>query len=205
MPSTMRLDPPHAKPAGAAATIAAFPTSLGWIALATRGTALARLAFGYPDAQAARTGLMQAAGAGANAFAAAAHFEAWDEPGSSAMDSLRDRLVAYADGQADDFADVLIWSDDWTPFQRLILNRCRQIPHGKTQTYAELAASAGRPGAARAVGRTMATNPIPLVIPCHRVVGSAGDLRGFSAFGGLDAKRRLLETEGALERAMLPA
>ena len=98
-------------------------------------------------------------------------------------------------GQADDFADVRVWSERWTPFQRRVLDCCRRIPYGKTQSYAELAIAAGSPAAARAVGRTMATNPIPLVIPCHRVVGSGGDLCGFSAVGGLDAKRRLLALE----------
>ena len=115
-----------------------------------------------------------------------------DSPNGSWTASLKDRLDAYAEGQADDFADVRVWSEHWTPFQRRVLDCCRRIPYGQTQSYAELAIAAGSPGAARAVGRTMATNPIPLVIPCHRVVGSGGDLCGFSAFGGLDAKRRLL-------------
>jgi methylated-DNA-[protein]-cysteine S-methyltransferase len=107
-------------------------------------------------------------------------------------------LEAFAEGQADDFADVRVWSERWTPFQRRVLDRCRRIPYGQTRSYAELATAAGSPGAARAVGRTMATNPIPLVIPCHRVVGSGGDLCGFSAVGGLDAKRRLLDLEKAV-------
>ena len=111
--------------------------------------------------------------------------------------ALQNRLEAYALGQVDDFADICVWSENWTPFQQRVLDCCRQIPYGRTKTYAELAIAAGSPGAARAVGRAMATNPIPLVIPCHRVLGSGGDLCGFSAVGGLDAKRRLL----ALERA----
>jgi methylated-DNA-[protein]-cysteine S-methyltransferase len=172
-----------------AVEVAVFPTALGWIALATRRESLVRLVFGYPNARAAREALAIAS----KAKPADGH----DSPVGSWTASLKDRLDAYAAGQADDFVDVRVWSENWTPFQQHVLDCCRQIPFGQTQTYAELATAAGSPGAARAVGRTMATNPIPLVIPCHRVVGSAGDLRGYSAFGGLDAKRRLLALEQA--------
>jgi methylated-DNA-[protein]-cysteine S-methyltransferase len=80
-------------------------------------------------------------------------------------------------------------------FQKRILQACRQIPAGSVVTYGELARRAGHCGAARAVGRAMATNPVPLVIPCHRVVAADGRLCGFSAAGGLALKRRLLEHE----------
>jgi O-6-methylguanine DNA methyltransferase len=70
-----------------------------------------------------------------------------------------------------------------------------RIPAGETLTYAEVAARVGKPAAARAVGRVMATNPLPLVVPCHRVVGSDGTLRGFG--GGLWMKEALLSAEGA--------
>jgi methylated-DNA-[protein]-cysteine S-methyltransferase len=85
----------------------------------------------------------------------------------------------------------------WTTgFRRDVLTACAAVPRGATVTYAELARHAGRPGAARAVGNVMSTNPIPIRIPCHRIVGSNGGLGGFG--GGLDMKRRLLEIEGAL-------
>lgn len=83
-----------------------------------------------------------------------------------------------------------------TTFQQQIWELTRVIPYGKVSTYLELARAAGRPGAARAVGQCMALNPLPLIIPCHRVVGSSGNLRGFG--GGLPMKRRLLRMEGAL-------
>jgi methylated-DNA-[protein]-cysteine S-methyltransferase len=168
--------------------VAVFPTALGWIAIATREESLVRLVFGYPNARPAREALAAASKAKPVAPAESPPIGSW-------TGSLRDRLEAYAGGQADEFADVRVWSENWTPFQQHVLECCRQIPYGQTQTYAELAIAAGSPGAARAVGRTMATNPIPLVIPCHRVLGSGGDLRGYSAFGGLDAKRRLLALE----------
>jgi methylated-DNA-[protein]-cysteine S-methyltransferase len=83
-----------------------------------------------------------------------------------------------------------------TPFQRRVWQALRRIPYGETRSYGEVAAELGQPGAARAVGRANATNPICLIVPCHRVIGADGSLTGF-AFGE-DLKRRLLELEGAL-------
>jgi methylated-DNA-[protein]-cysteine S-methyltransferase len=83
---------------------------------------------------------------------------------------------------------------DGTPFQKKVRAELCKIPFGSTVSYGELAVRAGFPGAARAVGRVMATNPLPLLIPCHRVIGSGGELCGFG--GGLELKRKLLEHEG---------
>jgi methylated-DNA-[protein]-cysteine S-methyltransferase len=187
MPLAINRAARRPKPVSDNQQTAVFATNLGWIGLAMRQQSLVRLVFGYADAQAAIDGLTLALGGEQTADQS--------DPDSPWLESLRSRLLEFAEGQADDFLDVAICSETWTPFQQLVLTRCRQIPYGETRTYAELAALAGKPGAARAIGRAMATNPVPLVIPCHRVVGSAGDLRGFSAVGGLDAKRRLLELE----------
>jgi methylated-DNA-[protein]-cysteine S-methyltransferase len=81
-------------------------------------------------------------------------------------------------------------------FGRAVLEQLAQVPYGELTTYGTLAARAGRPRAARAVGTVMNRNPIPIVLPCHRVVGSSGSLVGYA--GGLERKRRLLELEGAL-------
>jgi methylated-DNA-[protein]-cysteine S-methyltransferase len=86
--------------------------------------------------------------------------------------------------------------DGMTPFQQKVLKTISRIPPGKTMTYGEVAEAAGRPGAARAVGNVMAHNPIPLMLPCHRVVATDG-LGGFT--GGLEVKRKLLRLEGALQ------
>jgi methylated-DNA-[protein]-cysteine S-methyltransferase len=83
-----------------------------------------------------------------------------------------------------------------TTFQREVLHETYAIPRGQIATYGEIARRVGRPRAFRAVGNTMRLNPIPIVIPCHRVVGTNGDLTGFG--GGLSMKRRLLELEGAV-------
>lgn len=81
-------------------------------------------------------------------------------------------------------------------FGRTVLNELARVPYGELTTYGALAAKAGRPRAARAVGTVMNRNPVPIVLPCHRVVGSTGALTGYG--GGLDRKRTLLELEGAL-------
>lgn len=78
-------------------------------------------------------------------------------------------------------------------FQRSVWQALTEIPYGETRSYGELACRLGRPGAARAVGAANARNPLPIVVPCHRVIGSSGSLTGFA--GGVDIKRYLLELE----------
>ena len=85
-------------------------------------------------------------------------------------------------------------SPQGTPYAKKIWELLRAIPYGQTQTYKQIAEKAGNPGAARAVGLACNKNPIALLIPCHRVIGSNGALTGYR--GGLDVKRALLELEG---------
>ena len=90
---------------------------------------------------------------------------------------------------------------DWfvmTSFQERVLRVTYVIPYGETTTYGDIARQIDKPRAARAVGRAQATNPMPLVIPCHRVVGADGGLHGYGAPGGLETKAWLLQLEGAL-------
>ncbi|HEV8340433.1 MAG TPA: type II toxin-antitoxin system prevent-host-death family antitoxin [bacterium] len=89
------------------------------------------------------------------------------------------------------------------PFERTVLQALRRIPAGQVRTYGEIARSLGKPAAARAVGTACARNPLPLLIPCHRVVRSDGKLGGYSMRGGVALKRQLLEAEGALS-VLLP-
>ncbi len=82
---------------------------------------------------------------------------------------------------------------DGTEFQLLVLAELRRIPYGETTSYGDIAARIGRPKAVRAVGAANGRNPIPIIVPCHRVIGSSGDLTGFG--GGLDTKEALLRLE----------
>ena len=83
------------------------------------------------------------------------------------------------------------------PFRAEVLRQCKKIPYGKTASYGDLAGAAGSPAACRAVGGAMAHNPLPLVVPCHRVLRSDGSIGGFSSPDGIRQKRRLLGLEGA--------
>ena len=92
------------------------------------------------------------------------------------------------------------WREECAPFQRKVYEVLLQIPKGQVRTYAEVARMIGRPKAARAVGQALKRNRWAPEIPCHRVISSDGSLGGYSAPGGLAAKRRLLRREGALAK-----
>jgi methylated-DNA-[protein]-cysteine S-methyltransferase len=158
-----------------------FPSQLKWMAVVTSGTTVKQVTFNHPSAEAAKAAIDSQLLAHAIAGGA-------DSP-------MVCRLQAYAAGMADDFLDISVDLGQPSVFQRRVLEQCRRIPYGSTLGYAELAAMAGHPGAARAVGNCMAANRIPLLIPCHRVVCSGGRLGSYSAPGGTDTKRRLLALE----------
>lgn len=112
-----------------------------------------------------------------------------------ALDETKRELDDYFEGRRRDFELDL----DLTTaggFHRQVLRRLALVPYGQTTTYGALAAAAGRPRAARAVGTAMNRNPIPIVLPCHRVVGASGSLVGYG--GGLERKVALLRLEGVL-------
>jgi methylated-DNA-[protein]-cysteine S-methyltransferase len=111
------------------------------------------------------------------------------------VDVARRQLDEYFEGRRREF-DLDVDVERLTPFNRHVLAALARVPYGTTTTYGTLARETGRPRAARAVGTVMNRNPIPIVLPCHRVVGSAGNLVGYA--GGLDRKERLLRLEGVL-------
>lgn len=116
---------------------------------------------------------------------------------SRSVDTARRQLDEYFDGRRHAFElDVDLRVD--APFARQVLEELVRVPYGQTTTYGALAAQVGAPRAARAVGTVMNRNPIPIVLPCHRVVGSTGSLVGYA--GGLDRKRLLLDLEQASAR-----
>ena len=110
--------------------------------------------------------------------------------------AAREALMAYFAGERRDFDLPL--DPAGTDFQRAVWEALRAIPYGGTRTYGEIAAAVGRPKAVRAVGQANHVNPLPIFIPCHRVVGKGGALTGYA--GGLDLKRALLALESGKER-----
>ncbi|HEY8646176.1 MAG TPA: methylated-DNA--[protein]-cysteine S-methyltransferase [Gaiellaceae bacterium] len=112
----------------------------------------------------------------------------------SPLDDVRRELDEYFAGKRQVFdlpLDLRV-----APFHADVLAELARVPYGRTETYGALAAKVGRPKAARAVGTVMNRNPIPIVLPCHRIVGANGSLTGYA--GGLDVKLRLLQLEGAM-------
>lgn len=108
------------------------------------------------------------------------------------LDRVEEQLTEYFAGERTDF-DLPLASDG-TEFQRKVWGELRRIPFGETASYGEIAARLGyAPGISRAVGAANGANPIPVVVPCHRVIGSNGDLTGYA--GGLERKRTLLALE----------
>ncbi|MEX2026837.1 MAG: methylated-DNA--[protein]-cysteine S-methyltransferase [Pirellulaceae bacterium] len=161
-----------------------FPTGFGWMAICWTGERWRGFTLGHPSAAAALASLADGA-------------DPADSP-PAFVRRLAERIQAYASGGRDDFRDVPLDLSHLTEFQQRVVEQCRRIRPGQTLSYGELASQAGYPGAARAVGSTMARNRFPIVVPCHRVVGAAGTIGGFSAPSGISLKQKLLVLEGAL-------
>jgi methylated-DNA-[protein]-cysteine S-methyltransferase len=117
---------------------------------------------------------------------------------AKATASAREQIQSYLEGKLRMFK--LRLAPRGTPFQQSVWSALLKIPFGRTRSYGEIAAEVGRAGASRAVGQAVGSNPLCLVIPCHRVIASDGSLGGF-AFG-LETKRRLLKLEGAQVRGL---
>ena len=110
--------------------------------------------------------------------------------------SVTRQLGEYLNGERQRFDVQIDWSV-MTPFQQDVLKLVCKIEYGRTRTYGDIARQLGKPEAVRAVGRANATNPMPIIIPCHRVLGADGRLHGYSAPGGVETKARLLRLEGS--------
>lgn len=106
------------------------------------------------------------------------------------------QLSAYLRGELRAFDLPLAW-DRLTPFARQVLELVYAVSYGQQSTYRAIAAQLGRPGAVRAVGQANANNPLPIIIPCHRILGADGKLHGYGARGGLETKAWLLRLEGS--------
>ena len=152
---------------------------MGWVGAAAKGGRL--IATCLPETT--REGAIRA-------LAAEADFARSD----NLLSSLADDLGRYFAGERASFGRYRLDLSGTPPFLSRALRAARSIPYGQVRSYGWLAAAAGNPRAARAAGQAMARNPLPIVVPCHRVVAADGSLGGFG--GGLEMKRALLELEG---------
>ena len=127
---------------------------------------------------------------------------AFEHPGSAEKPDefadLAEKSRAYFNGQAVGFDDIACDLPSANTFTGKVLRACRGIPYGRTRSYSWLAGAVGKPTGARAVAAALGRNPLPLVIPCHRVIHAGGAIGGFSAPGGIELKRRMLTIEKAL-------
>ncbi len=120
------------------------------------------------------------------------------ERSKKAFSVLQKAIEDYYKGLAVDFSDVEICLDGLSEFQRIVLTALRMVTYGNTVSYTRLAQLASSPKAARAIGTVMAQNPLPLIVPCHRVIKADGSPGLFSAAGGTDTKIRMLELEKSI-------
>jgi methylated-DNA-[protein]-cysteine S-methyltransferase len=107
------------------------------------------------------------------------------------------RIVSLLEGGRDDLRSIQVDMTGMPEFHRRVYEVSRTILPGETMTYGEVAKALGEPGAARAVGAALGANPIPIIVPCHRVLGANGKMTGFTAPGGVNTKMRLLSIERA--------
>lgn len=175
-----------------------FQSDLGWMAFAVTDVGVARLLFGYRS----------------RSTCLAAFDALWTQrprrPSNrrdqdairlsvaaqqTVADEVQEQLMRYASGDGELADTVPLDLTCRTEFQRRVMRVCRQVSYGRTASYLDLARRVHSPQAARAVGSVMARNPIPLLVPCHRIVAAHGLIGGFSAPDGLQMKRRLLDLE----------
>ena len=167
---------------------APLSTSVGRLWMAASDAGVLRIALGSPGERAFVHDLTRRAGSPAVLL-----------KDTAALRELGRQLLEYFDGRRKSF-DLPIDLSGVSPFQRRVLEAAREIRYGAVLTYGALASAIGMPGAARAVGGALGANPIPILVPCHRIVAADGGLGGFTVKGcpdGLGLKRRLLALEGA--------
>ena len=156
-------------------------TAIGLVRLAATEAGLCKIALGDETPESFETWLARHAG------------PAIPGPAAPALTSAAEQLTAYLEGRLEAFDLPLDLRG--TPFQKTVWEAVAAVPFGQTVTYGQIAAQIGKPKAARAVWAASGANPLPIVVPCHRVIGSNGDLCGYG--GGLPIKRALLDLEGA--------
>lgn len=162
------------------------PCGIAWRAGGDEGTSPAVSTFQFPEATPAATAAQLERSTGARLSSAP----------PPAIAAVIERIRRHLEGETEDFRDIDVDLHGVGSFARQVYAVARAIPAGETRTYGEIAEALARPGAARAVGQALGRNPIPLIIPCHRVLAAGGKPGGFSAPGGLATKSRILAIEG---------
>lgn len=162
-----------------------LPTAIGSCAVAWRGAVIVGVALPEADEAATVRHLRRTVP------------DAVEAPPPPEVRAVLDRVVALLAGEPVDLADVAVEVHHESDFSRRVHEVVRAIPPGQTLTYGQVAERVGEPGGAQAVGRAMGANPVPIIVPCHRVVGAGNRPVGFSAPGGVATKQRILRIEGA--------
>ncbi len=172
---------------------AVFTTSMGWIGLTATARGIAAVVLPKPSRRAVERELLS--GRSLNVVGAYGGMPIRTEAETAArhLRTARSAIIAYLSGKARAFS-LPLDIEGRTPFQVKVWQALRTIPYGRVRSYGWVARKIGKPGAARAVGAACGANPVPLLVPCHRVVAGDGSLGGFS--GGLPNKKRLLKLEG---------
>jgi len=180
-PAARRYDPLMAKTGGSSCYYAAWPTAWGPMGGVMGNAGICRIVLPHYQLDDLRELL------------------AWEHPGAIEAPAPFERLVEltrrYFNGERTDFGPIDCDLPSPGSFSGMVYRACREIPYARTLSYSDLARRVGREDAARAVATAMSKNPIPLVVPCHRVIYADGQTGGFSAEGGETLKRRMLDLE----------
>ncbi|MEX0646043.1 MAG: methylated-DNA--[protein]-cysteine S-methyltransferase [Parvularculaceae bacterium] len=163
-----------------------FDTALGRCGIAWNGAGVVAVAFPEEDDAKTRARLLRRANG------------AVETKPSEFIERLIEDIVALLAGEKRDLTYADLDMTGVAPLDREVLGMTLEIRAGETKTYGDIAAALGDISLARDVGQALGRNPFPIVVPCHRVVGADGKMTGFSAPGGVEAKRRLLKIEGAI-------
>ncbi len=160
-----------------------FDTAIGWCGIAWTTTGVTRLQLPERDSAATERRLTRRSATAASGL----------PPNAAQTVEL---VRCYLGGARVDFSPATLDLTGVSLFHRKIYDAARLVGFGETATYGDIAERAGSPGAARGVGQAMARNPVPLIIPCHRILAAGNRIGGFSAFGGTSTKQHLLALEG---------
>lgn len=161
-----------------------FETAWGWFGLLGEGEALMRSVLPMPTVEDVKSALL------------AGQDRAQEVP--RAFLAYQQKVKEYYRGKPIDFSDIQVNLSGFSCFYRSILEALRRVSYGQTISYSQLAAQGGYPAAIRAAATAVAANPLPLIIPCHRVIRKDGQLGGFSAAGGAAVKEKMLRWEKAI-------